>query len=303
MLALCAPLAHATVAAPGVYTGAASNVTSSSATLAGSVNPHGSPTSIVFQYGRSAAYEAQTQAIQLDPGTTSVHVAGAIAGLPAFTVYHFRVVATNSAGTKYGEDRVFTTKKIPLKFAPLDVEPRPVAFGGRFSVTGGLSGTGAQGHSVVLEGSPFPYVRSFRPIAGPVTTDLNGRFTFAVPTLFESTALRVSTGDPIPVHSPTQIQLVAVRVAFHVRSTSRRGFARLFGTVTPSQPGARVAFQLLRPGRRPLTIAGARLGDSARTGSRFTRVVRIRRRGLYRAYVQVLGGEQIAGHSRAISIG
>jgi hypothetical protein len=29
--------------------------------------------------------------------------------LSASTTYHFRVVATNSAGTRYGADRTFTT--------------------------------------------------------------------------------------------------------------------------------------------------------------------------------------------------
>jgi hypothetical protein len=293
----------AAAVAPGAYTGSAGQLTTSSATLAGSVNPKGQPTSYFFQYGLSPAYEAQTPTLFLGAGATSVHVSAPVTGLLPFTVYHVRLVAANSAGTVYGADRVFTTKKLPLKFATLELLPRPVTFARPFSVTGQLSGTEADGHAVVLEGNAFPYVGSFRPIAGPQTTDAAGGFTFTVRGLTENTALRVATGGMTPVHSPTRIQLVASRVALHVRSTSRRGFVRLLGTISPTQPGAHVTFQLLRPGRRPLAIGGTFLGGSAKAGSRFAKVVHIRRPGLYRAYVRGLGGAQVAGHSRAILIG
>jgi hypothetical protein len=298
-----APVGAAPAAPPGAYTGSASQLTTSSATLAGSVNPKGQPTSYFFQYGRNPAYEAQTPTFSLGAGGTSVHVTAPITGLLPFTAYHVRLVATNAAGTMYGADRLFTTKKLPLKFTSLELLPRPVTFARPFSVTGKLSGTDAAGHTVELEGSPFPYVGSFRPIAGPQTTDTGGGFTFTVRGLSENTALRVATGDAIPVHSPTRIQLVASRVTLHVRSTGRRGFVRLLGTITPAQPGARVTFQLLGPRRRPFAIAGTFLGNSAKAGSRFAKVVHIRRPGLYRASVRGLGGAQVAGHSRAILIG
>ena len=42
-------------------------------------------------------------------GNTYQNVSANISGLSASTTYHFRIVATNSAGTSYGSDRTFTT--------------------------------------------------------------------------------------------------------------------------------------------------------------------------------------------------
>jgi hypothetical protein len=64
-----------------------------------------------------------------------------------------------------------------------------------------------------------------------------------------------------------------------------------------------VDFQLLAPGRRPATVGSTVITDATGSFSRFSRVVRVRRAGLYRAYVQVASGAQLSNHSRAILIG
>jgi hypothetical protein len=83
-------------------------VASFSATLNGTVNPHGSTTSVHFQYGTTTNYSSAT-ANQIFSGTTTQNVAASISGLTANTTYHFRIVATNSHGTSYGSDRTFAT--------------------------------------------------------------------------------------------------------------------------------------------------------------------------------------------------
>jgi hypothetical protein len=83
-------------------------VTRSSATLNGSVNPHGLTTTVRFQYGRTTTY-GSTTANQTKTGNTTQNVAANISGLAASTTYHFRIVATNSAGTRYGSDKTFHT--------------------------------------------------------------------------------------------------------------------------------------------------------------------------------------------------
>jgi hypothetical protein len=90
-------------------TNPATNVASSSATLNGSVDPHGLTTTVYFQYGTTTNY-GHTTAIQSKTGNAYQNVAANISGLTANTTYHFRIVATNSAGTRYGEDRTFTTQ-------------------------------------------------------------------------------------------------------------------------------------------------------------------------------------------------
>src|SRR6266481_746210 len=93
---------------PVVITNPATLIASFSATLNGSVDPHGLTTTVYFQYGTTTSY-GLTSAIQSKTGNTYQNVAANINGLSASTTYHFRVVATNSAGTTYGADRTLTT--------------------------------------------------------------------------------------------------------------------------------------------------------------------------------------------------
>src|SRR5205807_2449852 len=91
-----------------VTTNPATNVLNSSATLNGTVDPHGLSTSVQFQYGTTTSY-GSTTASQTKTGNTYQSVSANITGLNASTTYHFRIVATNSAGTTHGGDRTFTT--------------------------------------------------------------------------------------------------------------------------------------------------------------------------------------------------
>src|SRR5260370_807690 len=93
---------------PVVTTNAATNVTSSSATLNGSLNPHGLTTNVFFQYGATTGYGHNTP-MQSRNGNTYRDIAANISGLTTHTTYHFRIVATNNAGTRNGADRTFTT--------------------------------------------------------------------------------------------------------------------------------------------------------------------------------------------------
>ena len=93
---------------PVVITNPATNVSSSSATLNGTVDPHGLTTTVYFQYGTTTSYGHST-ATQSKTGNTYQNVTANIGGLTQTTTYHFRMVATNSAGTVYGSDRLFTT--------------------------------------------------------------------------------------------------------------------------------------------------------------------------------------------------
>jgi hypothetical protein len=98
---------------PGVTTGAASAVTSSSATVAGTVNPNGRATSYHFDYGTTTGYGTATPEQSAGSGTADVDVSAELGGLSAATSYHYRLVATNCggcpAGTVYGADATFTT--------------------------------------------------------------------------------------------------------------------------------------------------------------------------------------------------
>jgi len=93
---------------PIVITNPASNVTASSATLHGSLDPHSLTTTVHFQYGTTTSY-GHTTAMQTQTGSKFRNIAANITGLTAHTTYHFRIVATNTGGTRIGSDRTFTT--------------------------------------------------------------------------------------------------------------------------------------------------------------------------------------------------
>jgi len=228
-------------------------------------------------------------------------VSGVISGLSPGATYHYRLVATNPSYTVDGQDRTFTTMKIPLSFKLSTRLGRNVA-GRPFSVTGTLSGTGSAAHMVQLQANPFPYLGGFKALGSPRATDANGNFAFTVAGLSKNTQLRVATLDTPSVASPVFVALVAVRVTLHVRSTGRPGFVRLYGMVTPAEVGAQVGLQLLGPKGRPVNVGDTLIKRGKAGVSRFSRVLRIRRAGLYRASVYVVSGAQVPNHSRAIRI-
>ncbi|MBI4765385.1 MAG: fibronectin type III domain-containing protein [Deltaproteobacteria bacterium] len=101
---------------PIVSTGSATLVYwSSSATLNGTVNPNGLATTYVFQWGRTTSYGNDTAVTSVGSGTINNAASAKISGLRSYTVYHYRLVATNSAGTTYGADKNFKTKFTGLR--------------------------------------------------------------------------------------------------------------------------------------------------------------------------------------------
>jgi hypothetical protein len=300
-LALGVQVAHASTRPPSAYTGEAAQLTTSSATLNGSVDAGNQPTSYYFQYGTTPGYGGQTPTTPASGTGQSIHVSAPLSGLAVYTTYHYRLAAVNASGTRFGLDRTFTTQKIPLAFSAA-ASPGREQFGTPFSVTGTLSGTGGANQAVVLQGNQFPYLGGFQTIATTMTSP-TGAFSFPATLLKENTQLRVATLGTPPVYSRVMVELVAVQVTLHVRRSRRRGFAQLYGAVTPAEPGSIVAFQLLRSHGRPLSLGNTVITGGTATVSSFSRLVRIRHAGLYRAVAYVASGAQTTNHSRAILIG
>jgi hypothetical protein len=100
------------VAAPSVETQAATEVGPSAARLNASIDPRGGPLSAcTFEYGTSTSYGSSVPCSAL-PGSGSSPVAVSVqlaTGLAANTEYHFRISATNAAGTSQGGDLTFKT--------------------------------------------------------------------------------------------------------------------------------------------------------------------------------------------------
>jgi Fibronectin type III domain len=103
-----------TTSGPVAVTGSASGVTATAATLAGTVDPNGRPTTWYFEYGTSTGYGSKTASKSAGSGTSSAAVSAPVSGLATGRVYHYRLVATSDAGTSRGADRTFTTAGAPV---------------------------------------------------------------------------------------------------------------------------------------------------------------------------------------------
>ena len=94
---------------PVLTTNPATNLTASSARPNGTLDPHGLSTTVYFQYGTTTSYGSRTPN-HIKTGNNYQNVFADISELTVGTTYHFRIVATNTVGTRYGTDRTFTTQ-------------------------------------------------------------------------------------------------------------------------------------------------------------------------------------------------
>jgi hypothetical protein len=95
---------------PATVTGTASAIALTAATLNGTANPNGTATTAYFQYGLTTGYGGSTPVQSVGAGLADVAIGGgSITGLRCGTVYHFRAVAVNAAGTTNGTDATFAT--------------------------------------------------------------------------------------------------------------------------------------------------------------------------------------------------
>ena len=281
---------------PAATTEAAAAVTYTTANLYADVNPYGLTTSFYFQLGLTKAFTANTFVQSAGAGRTALRVGTPVTELTPDTTYYYRVVAGNAKGQATGAIRTFKTPKVPLA-AVLTNVPNPVPYGAPLSVVGTLTGSEADNHQVILEENPYPYTAGFQQVGNPLITSSTGTFDFTAPGLSTDAQLRVVSVGGEVVASPVLNEEVSVLVSLHVRKTRHRGYVRLYGNVYPGSPGYPVGFQLLRHGNW-VTVGGTAV---RRGGAHYSRVMRLRRHGHYRAVVEVRG-ERTFGYSNEIRI-
>jgi hypothetical protein len=95
----------------------------SGVTFTASLNPGGAATTYRFQYGTSTAYGLETFGKSIGAGVLPQSVEFRINSLAPRTTYHFRVVASNRAGTTFGPDTLAQTGPFPP--GSLEVSTRP----------------------------------------------------------------------------------------------------------------------------------------------------------------------------------
>jgi hypothetical protein len=245
-----------TTLGPSATTGAASGITQTAATLAGTVDPRGSATTYYFDYGTSPAYG---ESIPASPGANvpgtsgSQSVSQAPSDLQPNTTYHYRLVATNASGTSYGADQTFKTAVPPPSMTSI----RATAFRGlsSASVTGhvdiityGLAATltmqygtdTSYGQSVSVQ---IPAHSSQTLWSLPATSGVYPGVSYHYRLVATSSA-GTSTSDDDTVTVPA----VAPAAVTGSANDLGVGILHLTGTVDPKGAPASYYFQISEPG-------------------------------------------------------
>ena len=174
-----------TSAAPVVLTGPATGLTTSSATLNGIVNTEALASSWYFEYGPSASYGTKTAAKYLGASPNNANVSATISNLASKTRYHFRLVATSSAGTSLGVDFVLTTGLSVTLNSSLSA----VVYGSSVTLSGTVASASAGDHVTVLS---QPYNQAAFAGLVVIPTGTGGTWSYVVKpsvrTSYEATA-------------------------------------------------------------------------------------------------------------------
>jgi hypothetical protein len=177
----CSPRAPQYCPAPKVKTGPAKHVTSTSATLTGTVNPNGSATSCYFEYGRTRLYGSTTAPQNAGSGTKPVKVSATIDGLAPSTIYHYQLVCHNLGGQGTGGDKSFKTRsEVTIRASRTVLVSRR----GRFTVRLQCSANHACAGTLTLTGS------GGKRLAHPVHYDVRPHSTVPVHMVLTASARR-----------------------------------------------------------------------------------------------------------------
>jgi hypothetical protein len=234
--------------APTVQTGAAQSVGASTATLTGSVNPQGHSTSWWFEYGTTTGYGSRTSSKGAGSGTASVSVSAAVSKLAAVTTYHYRLVASSSAGKSLGADATFTTAgAVTLKAAALKV-----VYGRYVTLSGAVSSKQA-GVKVTVLAQEFG-ANSFTTLT-TVLTGSGGAWTYLARPKIRTSYEASAEGGTSPAVT------VGVRPAVTLRVISKARFSSRV-TARSSLAGHFVQLQRLS-GSRWVTVKRTRLNSSS----------------------------------------
>ena len=131
---------------PVVNSTSASTITTTTASLGGSVNASGGPSCTVsFEYGTTTAYgQTKVATPATVTGSSLITVSGIVTGLTSGTLYHYRTKVVSGNQTYYGADKTFTTLIItPIvnSTSAASVTTASATLGGSVNASGGASCT------------------------------------------------------------------------------------------------------------------------------------------------------------------
>lgn len=98
------------IALPTAVTNPSTSINSLSADVNATVNANNQTTVAYFQYGTASGVLSNQTSNQTITGNTDTNIMVKLSGLLANTAYYYRIVATNIAGTVYGQEQSLTTR-------------------------------------------------------------------------------------------------------------------------------------------------------------------------------------------------
>jgi hypothetical protein len=210
------------------------DVTTDTATVSGSVDPNGAATTYYFQYGRTTGYGNRTPRLDAGDAMTASRVTAQLAALRPYTRYHWRLVASNSAGITRGPDRTFRTDRLATALT-LFSSRKTVPYGRGVMVGGRVSGAGVRGMTLALEQQRFPFDRGFAEVA-TTHAGADGGYLFSVDHVRRATRFRVVSRTQDPVTSAVTLVRSRPRTTIGAELLSRKR-ARVSGTIKPAVTG------------------------------------------------------------------
>jgi hypothetical protein len=167
--------------APTIAAESVTNVAATSATFQAQIDPEGAETTYRIEYGTSASYGTAIPVPEghVGAGTSALTIEAHPQNLQPGTTYHYRVVASNGAGSADGADQTFTTQSAGAEFelpdgrqyelvSPANMHGSHVAgiIGQNGKAIGGSAATQA-----AEDGTGVTYITN-----GPVSTNPPGNF-------------------------------------------------------------------------------------------------------------------------------
>jgi hypothetical protein len=147
------PIGHFTTAGgPVATTTGPTEVTQTSATLTGTVNPNGLDTTYAFELSESPSFTTDVNlpvSTDAGSGSTPLVVSRAAGDLTAGTTYYYRLRATNAAGTSTSNPVSFMTAATPPPPSGGEGAGGANGGGGGGAGGGGASGGGGNGSTVI----------------------------------------------------------------------------------------------------------------------------------------------------------
>ena len=257
----------------------ATAVTLTSATVAGTVNPNeGNVSDCYIEYGPSTVYGSQEPcAVFPGSGPSPVAVSAGLTGLTEHTIYHFRVVATNSGGTAKGPDQTFIadpsfpTSNLDVHPSPTEIigaDGQPLSAGNHFHEAENLAIDQATHRLYVLNREPGggESVISAYDISVPGTyTPVGGEFPISGPGINAGNSFHDIAVDQTASPSPTAGNLYATESSAFEFTTELHGWSSTGAPLNAAHGSPSFPITLYVPdpnlpreqlGNRESTIAG-----------------------------------------------